>query len=50
VGFVRLKDGNVDELVERLLAKDSLVRRADLGVDDHFRSDSEWKRIISTRD
>jgi aspartate/methionine/tyrosine aminotransferase len=38
VGFVRLADGNVDELVERLLAKDSLVTPGRFfGVDDHFR-------------
>lgn len=38
VGFVRLADGNVDELVERLLAKDSLVTPGRFfGVNDHFR-------------
>lgn len=38
VGFVRLEGGNVDELVERLLAKDSLVTPGRFfGVDDHFR-------------
>ena len=38
VGFVRLEDGNVDELVEKLLAKDSLVTPGRFfGVNDHFR-------------
>jgi aspartate/methionine/tyrosine aminotransferase len=38
VGFVRLAGGNVDELVERLLAKDSLVTPGRFfGADDHFR-------------
>ncbi len=38
VGFVRLEGDNVDELVERLLAKDSLVTPGRFfGVDDHFR-------------
>lgn len=38
VGFVRLADGNVDDLVERLLAKDSLVTPGRFfGVNDHFR-------------
>jgi len=38
VGFVRLEGGNVDELVERLLAKDSLVTPGRFfGVNDHFR-------------
>jgi aspartate/methionine/tyrosine aminotransferase len=38
VGFVRLAGGNVDELVERLLAKDSLVTPGRFfGVSDHFR-------------
>lgn len=38
VGFVRLEGGDVDALVERLLAKDSLVTPGRFfGVDDHFR-------------
>jgi len=38
VGFVRLEGGDVDGLVERLLAKDSLVTPGRFfGVDDHFR-------------
>jgi aspartate/methionine/tyrosine aminotransferase len=38
VGFVRLEAGTVDELVERLLAKDSLVTPGRFfGVSDHFR-------------
>jgi aspartate/methionine/tyrosine aminotransferase len=38
VGFVRLEGGNVDGLVERLEAKDSLVAPGRFfGVDDHFR-------------
>jgi aspartate/methionine/tyrosine aminotransferase len=38
VGFVRLEGGNVDGLVERLLAKESLVVPGRFfGVDDHFR-------------
>jgi aspartate/methionine/tyrosine aminotransferase len=38
VGFVRLEGGSVDELVERLLAKDSLVTPGRFfGPDDHFR-------------
>ena len=38
VGFVRLEGGNVDELVERLLARDSLVTPGRFfGVNDHFR-------------
>jgi aspartate/methionine/tyrosine aminotransferase len=38
VGFVRLAGGNVDELVERLLAKDSLVTPGRFfGAADHFR-------------
>jgi len=58
VGFVRLKDGNVDELVERLLARDSLVTPGRFfGVDDHFRIgfgmeadhlDEGLKRLAST--
>jgi aspartate/methionine/tyrosine aminotransferase len=58
VGFVRLADGNVDELVERLLAKDSLVTPGRFfGVDDHFRIgfgmeadhlDEGLKRLAST--
>jgi aspartate/methionine/tyrosine aminotransferase len=38
VGFVRLEGGRVDDLVERLLAKDSLVTPGRFfGADDHFR-------------
>jgi aspartate/methionine/tyrosine aminotransferase len=38
VGFVRLEGGSVDELVERLLAKNSLVTPGRFfGADDHFR-------------
>jgi aspartate/methionine/tyrosine aminotransferase len=38
VGFVRLAGGNVDALVERLLAKDSLVTPGRFfGAADHFR-------------
>lgn len=38
VGFVRLEGGDVDGLVERLLANDSLVTPGRFfGVDDHFR-------------
>jgi aspartate/methionine/tyrosine aminotransferase len=38
VGFVRLDGGSVDELAERLLAKDSLVTPGRFfGVADHFR-------------
>ncbi|HEY8830964.1 MAG TPA: pyridoxal phosphate-dependent aminotransferase [Gemmatimonadaceae bacterium] len=38
VGYVRLDGGNVDELVERLLAKDSLVTPGRFfGALDHFR-------------
>jgi aspartate/methionine/tyrosine aminotransferase len=38
VGFVRLEGGNVDALVERLLAMDSLVTPGRFfGADDHFR-------------
>jgi aspartate/methionine/tyrosine aminotransferase len=38
VGFVRLEGANVDELVERLLAKDSLVTPGRFfGAADHFR-------------
>ena len=38
VGFVRLEGGNVDGLVERLLANDSLVTPGRFfGVSDHFR-------------
>jgi len=38
VGFVRFEGGNVDELVERLLAKDSLVTPGRFfGASDHFR-------------
>jgi aspartate/methionine/tyrosine aminotransferase len=38
VGFVRLEGGDVDGLVERLLAKDSLVTPGRFfGVSDHFR-------------
>ena len=38
VGFVRLEGGNVDGLVERLLAHDSLVTPGRFfGVEDHFR-------------
>ena len=38
VGFVRLEGGSVDDLVERLLAKDSLVTPGRFfGVSDHFR-------------
>ena len=38
VGFVRLEGGSVDDLVERLLAKDSLVTPGRFfGADDHFR-------------
>jgi len=38
VGFVRLEGGDVDGLVERLLARDSLVTPGRFfGVDDHFR-------------
>lgn len=38
IGFVRLEGGDVDGLVERLLAKDSLVTPGRFfGVDDHFR-------------
>ena len=38
VGFVRLEGGDVDGLVERLLANDSLVVPGRFfGVDDHFR-------------
>lgn len=38
VGFVRLEGGNVDELVERLLASDSLVTPGRFfGGNDHFR-------------
>jgi hypothetical protein len=38
VGFVRLEGGNVDELVERLLAKESLVTPGRFfGAADHFR-------------
>jgi aspartate/methionine/tyrosine aminotransferase len=58
VGFVRLADGNVDELVERLLARDSLVAPGRFfGVDDHFRIgfgmeadhlDEGLKRLAST--
>jgi aspartate/methionine/tyrosine aminotransferase len=38
VGFVRLEGGDVDGLVERLLANDSLVTPGRFfGVNDHFR-------------
>ena len=38
VGFVRLEGGSVDELAERLLAKESLVTPGRFfGADDHFR-------------
>jgi aspartate/methionine/tyrosine aminotransferase len=38
VGFVRLEGGSVDDLVEKLLAKDSLVTPGRFfGVNDHFR-------------
>jgi aspartate/methionine/tyrosine aminotransferase len=38
VGFVRFEGGNVDDLVERLMAKDSLVTPGRFfGVSDHFR-------------
>jgi aspartate/methionine/tyrosine aminotransferase len=58
VGFVRLEGGKVDELVERLLAKDSLVTPGRFfGMSDHFRIgfgmeadhlDEGLKRLAST--